>query len=145
MDTQQIVWIVGHGPVVVHHQFCVDIRRNARFFLNGQRLPTDVYEAVRRLYETCGIHYYQYSKYMSQIMGSTMMCHLQRLFCNCYVVPLQHTFYIKAQYTSNRRSVHAYMVARLVEYESLESRSVVRVNTHFCIKSWKSTTCIKYF
>jgi hypothetical protein len=144
MDTQQIVWIVGHGPVVVHQQFCVDIRRNARFFLNGHRLSTNVYEAVRRLYETCGILYYQYSKYMNQTMGNAMMCHLQNVFSNCYVVPLQHTYYVKAQYTINRRTIHACMTVRLVEYDTLETRNVVRATTRFCIKSWKWTTYLEY-
>lgn len=127
MDVQQFVWIVGHGPVLVHKQFCVDIHRNSRFRLNGRLLPNDVYSAVRDIYETCNIHYYQYTKWMNQSMGNLMVQELHRLFVDVCIVPIQNTYSVCGVYD---RGIHMYidatMCVRLIDCDTMDCVRQVR-------------------
>lgn len=123
MDVQKFVWIVGHGPVLVHKQFCVDIPRNRRFRLNGRLLSTDVYAAVREIYETCGIHYYQYTKWINQSMGNFMVLKLQSLFTeDACIVPVPHTYSVSGVYGDNKlKYIDARMLVRIVDYDTIRT------------------------
>lgn len=111
---EQTVWILGHGPVTIHKQFCLDIPRSRnRFRLNGRVLPPNVYEAIRMLYETCHIQYFQYSKFMNQTLGNLMVFHLQKLYWDNIVVPSHSTYRIDAIYTSFVKHIKATMEVKL--------------------------------
>lgn len=133
MDVQQFVWIVGHGPVLVHKQFCVDIPRNRRFRLNGRLLSTDVYTSVQHIYETCNIHYYQYTKWMNQSMGNFMVQELQRLFADVCIVPIPYTYSVYGVYDKGiSMYIDATMGVRLIDCDTMDCVRQVRVR---CRKS----------
>ena len=74
------LWIMGLGPVVVHKQFVLDIgRRQVDWFLNNKPLPLDARDALQRIYEECGNHYYSVTKYMNQTLGNMMYEHVKRM------------------------------------------------------------------
>lgn len=63
------VWILGIGPLMVDHQFVVDLRR-LDIFLGHQLLPKNLYDAVEVLYKKYGSDYYFYTLYANQYMGN---------------------------------------------------------------------------
>lgn len=129
MDVQQFVWIVGHGPVLVHKQFCVDIGRNSQYRLNNRPLSNDMYDAVREIYETCGIHYYQYTKWINQTMGNFMVLKLQSLFTeDACIVPVHNTYRVRGVYGENGlRYIDARMLVRIVDYDTVNTTRQIYV------------------
>lgn len=105
MDTQEQLWIVGHGMITTYRQFRTDIQRARRMTINGRHLPPDVYAAVLILYETCGIRYYQYTKYMNQTMGNLTMDRLLQIYGDMILVPDSRSYTISAYYTPVEQSI----------------------------------------
>ena len=105
MDTQEQLWIVGHGMITTYRQFRTDIQRARRMTINGRHLPPDVYAAVLILYETCGIRYYQYTKYMNQTMGNLIMFRLLQIYGDMILVPDSRSYTISACYTPVEQSI----------------------------------------
>lgn len=109
------IWILGHGPVVIHRQFELDIPRSkGRFKLNNTILSDNVFTATRLVYDTCDIHYYQYTKYINQTMGNWMVMYLQRIYNDVLIHPCHDTFIIRACYTEVDKYISAQMIVRLV-------------------------------
>lgn len=107
MDTQEQLWIIGHGMITTHRQFRTDIPRTRRVTINGRRIPREVYAAVLMLYETCGIRYYQYTKYMNQTLGNLTVARLQQVYGDMVVVPDSRSYAIAACYTPVEQSIVA--------------------------------------
>lgn len=108
------IWILGHGPVIIHSQFVRDIPRSKnRFRLNGFILPDNPFLSSSLLYDTCGIHYFQYTKYMNQTMGNLLMSHLQRIYANV-IVPCQDTYRIDATYTQEKKEISCQLIVRIM-------------------------------
>ena len=147
MDVQEFVWIVGHGPVLVHRQFCIDIVRQLRVSLNGHRLSPDLYCAVQRIYETCGVHYYQYTKWLNQSMGNFMVEQVQRAFGDHCVVPEQQTYQLHAHYKEgvpNRCYIHAAVWMRVLDVVTLNLLHRIRVTSRRSLSTDTCTVCICY-
>jgi len=65
------LWILGHGPLLVDLQFVVDYERLRKHMtFNDVNMPADCREGVRLLYETLGVKYFTYTKYMNQTLGN---------------------------------------------------------------------------
>lgn len=109
------IWILGHGPVVIHRQFELDVPRSkGRFKLNNTILSDNVFTATRLVYDTCDIHYYQYTKYMNQTMGNWMVMYLQRIYNDVLIHPCHDTYIIRACYTEVDKYISAQIIVRLV-------------------------------
>lgn len=109
------IWILGHGPVVIHHQFQLDVPRGkGRFKINDIVLSDNVFSATRLLYTICDIHYYQYTKYMNQTMGNMMVMYLQRIYHGSLIYPCHGTYIIRARYKPHLKDIHAQMIIRLI-------------------------------
>jgi len=111
MDIQQSVWIVGHGMLISHHQFCVDVPRLPEAWINGRRLPRDMYDALLMLYEECDMHYYQYTKYLNQTMGNLSMDYVHRVFDGMCIVPDSTSYSVTATCTDRARNIKSKIVA----------------------------------
>ena len=81
------LWILGYGPLLVDPQFVVDYNRlNMKF--NGVDMPNDCRDGVRLLYETLGVNYFTYTKYMSQTLGNYGYHMLKRITSNHIIVDM---------------------------------------------------------
>ena len=93
------LWIIGVGPVLYDNQFATDLPRlYPRLLLNDTVLPNNVYDSVRLLYNTCGRHYYRYTKYINQTMGNVIIKHLKSIYPNKHTIALTHTYKVNAYY-----------------------------------------------
>ena len=81
------LWILGYGPLLVHPQFLVDYKRLKMTF-NGVYMPTDCREGVRLLYDTLGVKYFTYTKYMNQTLGNYGYQVLKRITDNHIIVDM---------------------------------------------------------
>lgn len=106
----ETIWIIGVGPVLVHKQFKLDLHRlYPAITLNDVILPKNVYDSIRLLYDTCGIHYYAYTKYMNQTMGNFMMEHLSKLYPNKHIIRIPHTYKVNAYYKPTEKYIDAFI------------------------------------
>jgi len=109
--SDEMIWILGYGKLPISKQFCVDVSRIKTMSVNGHPLATNVYEAVRLLYETCGMHYYHYAKYMNQTMGNIMVMFLQRV-TKLHIVPYMHTYIVSSWYSEDTKYIQARLTTR---------------------------------
>lgn len=109
--SDEMIWILGYGKLPISKQFCVDVSRIQTMSVNGHSLGTSVYEAVQLLYETCGMHYYHYAKYMNQTMGNIIVMFLQRV-TKLYIVPYMHTYNVSSWYSEDTKYIRARLITR---------------------------------
>lgn len=84
------LWILGYGPLLVHPQFLVDYKRLKMTF-NDVSMPSDCREGVRLLYDTLGVKYFTYTKYMNQTLGNYGYKVLKRITNNHIIVEMPST------------------------------------------------------
>ncbi len=115
---EDVVWVLGHGPVVIHKQFRIDVHRCVgKLQLNGALLPGNVYAATRIIFETCEHYYYIYTKYMNQTIGNMIVEHLHSIFENA-IVPVQSSYRIHAVYKKDRKVLVGHLDVCIVEEET---------------------------
>ena len=108
-----IIWILGHGPVCIDDQFTVDIPRQT-CYINNIQLPKDKSDAIRMLYEICGIHYYKYTKFLNQTMGNMIIEYLKKIE-HRIIVPVRHTYKVYAFCYDNKNIVKAKINVRVYD------------------------------
>ncbi len=84
------LWIIGVGPVLYDN--------HPRLLLNDTVLPNNVYDSVRLLYNTCGRHYYRYTKYINQTMGNVIIKHLKTIYPKKHTIALTHSYKVNTYY-----------------------------------------------
>jgi len=113
------IWIIGIGPVLVNKQFKLDLHRlYPAITFNDAILPNNIYDSIRLLYDTCGIHYYSYTKYLNQTMGNFMMEHLSKLYPNKHIIRIPHTYKVNAYYKPTEKYIDAFMDSTVLNYDT---------------------------
>jgi hypothetical protein len=88
------IWILGHGKILVHSQFLVDYKRLCLWF-NNRKMPLDVRDGTRLLYEETGDSYYAFTKYLNQTVGNLCFETLYKLTSDAHLTVLPCTMVIK--------------------------------------------------
>lgn len=114
--SDQSLWILGYGTLPVSKQFLLDLHRIPTITLNNVPLPANIYQAVRLLYDICGIHYYHYSKYMNQTMGNMMIEYIQKAYNN-HAIPYMNSYEVHGTYTPVNKSIRATMCVKIYNHQ----------------------------
>lgn len=136
-----IIWILGHGPVHIDHQFEVDIPRQS-CYINNIQLPKDKTDAIRILYEICGIHYYKYTKFLNQSMGNMILKYLRRIEGGI-LVPVRHSYKVYAFCNNNKNIVKGKINVRVYD-DAVKNYYVIGCTITMDLMTYLPTLKINY-